>query len=297
MDFKQLETFVNIVKLKSFSKAAEASFLTQPTVSSHISQLENELGILLIDRDGKESRPTKEGRAFYNYAINILNTRDRAIKSLDVMRSELNGVLEIRTSTIPGEYVIPSIVKKFSENYPSVSFNIKVSDSKKVSEEILDNIGEIGFSGTYFDDGLKYEELVKDSIVVITPMNEKYKKLKEKGLPLSLADIKDEPYIERESGSSTRKTFEDGLDINGYTPRLKSVINVNSIAPIKEYVRLGMGISYLSSASVKEDDGYYIFKLSGVDLSRAFYMVYNKNITLSPIAQEFKKFVLNEFVK
>lgn len=75
MDFKQIEAFVNVIKYKSFSKAAEATFLTQPTISTHISSLEKELGVTLIDRMGKESRPTKQGRAFYNYAINLLHTR------------------------------------------------------------------------------------------------------------------------------------------------------------------------------------------------------------------------------
>ena len=80
MEFKQLEAFVNVVKYKSFSKAAEATYLTQPTISTHISSLEKELGVKLVDRNGKESRPTKHGRAFYNYAINIINTRERAVK-------------------------------------------------------------------------------------------------------------------------------------------------------------------------------------------------------------------------
>ena len=85
MEFKQLEAFVNVVRYKSFSKAADASFLTQPTVSTHIKSLEKELGVTLIDRMGKESLPTSEGRELYRYAVNMLNTRQQAAEVIGGM--------------------------------------------------------------------------------------------------------------------------------------------------------------------------------------------------------------------
>ena len=89
MEFKQLEAFVNVIRYKSFSKAAEATYLTQPTISTHISSLERELGVKLVDRRGKESRPTKQGRAFYNYAVNIINTRERAMMAMQEFGARL----------------------------------------------------------------------------------------------------------------------------------------------------------------------------------------------------------------
>ncbi len=83
MDFRQIEAFVNVVKHESFSKAADASFLTQPTISSHIGSLEKELGQRLINRSGKKALPTKQGRMLYKYAVNMLNTREKAIFSLE----------------------------------------------------------------------------------------------------------------------------------------------------------------------------------------------------------------------
>ena len=103
MEFKQIEAFVNVIKYKSFSKAADASFLTQPTISTHISTLEKELGVTLIDRLGKESRPTKEGRAFYKYAISLINTREKAIMEVGRRGSEFSGIIDLRASSIPGE--------------------------------------------------------------------------------------------------------------------------------------------------------------------------------------------------
>ena len=110
MEFKQLEAFVNVVKYKSFSKAAEATYLTQPTISTHISSLEKELGVKLVDRNGKESRPTKHGRAFYNYAINIINTRERAVNAMTELANEIAGAVDIKTSGIPGQFIVPEII-------------------------------------------------------------------------------------------------------------------------------------------------------------------------------------------
>ena len=122
MEFKQIEAFVNVIKYKSFSKAADASFLTQPTISTHISSLEKELGVTLIDRMGKESRPTKAGRAFYKYAISLINTREKALVEIGRGGTELSGILDLRASSIPGEYIVPELMTGFRQLLPQVRF-------------------------------------------------------------------------------------------------------------------------------------------------------------------------------
>ena len=149
MEFKQIEAFVNVIKYKSFSKAADASFLTQPTISTHISSLEKELGVTLIDRMGKESRPTKEGRAFYKYAINLINTREKALMEVGNAGNELSGIVDIRASSIPGQYIVPELMTGFRKLFPSVRFYLEQSDSETVWNGILENDGEIGFTGDY----------------------------------------------------------------------------------------------------------------------------------------------------
>ena len=148
MEFKQLEAFVNVIRYKSFSKAAEATYLTQPTISTHISSLERELGVKLVDRRGKESRPTKQGRAFYNYAVNIINTRERAMMAMQEFGANISGMIEIKTSSIPGQFIVPELIAGFHEKYPNVVFNVEQSDSDKVWNDIIENLGDIGFSHT-----------------------------------------------------------------------------------------------------------------------------------------------------
>ena len=299
MEFKQLEAFVNVVKYKSFSKAAEATYLTQPTISTHISSLEKELGVKLVDRNGKESRPTKYGRAFYNYAINIINTRDRAVIAMTDQANEIAGAVDIKTSGIPGQFIVPEIIASFHQKYPKVTFNVEQSDSGKVWDDIQENLGDIGFTGYYANNNLKCCLLLSDHPVIITPRDEKFLALKKEKDKLSLDDLKGEEFIWREEGSATRKTFEDWFREHGHY-ELKSVATVNSIEAIKECVRNGMGISVMSKTAVRgeqECDGnLLVFELEDMTMEREFYMIYNRNTTLSPAAQKFREYVESKYL-
>lgn len=300
MDFKQIEAFVNVIKYKSFSKAAEATFLTQPTISTHISSLEKELGVTLIDRLGKESRPTKQGRAFYNYAINLINTRERAIAAMGNFGKDISGEIIIKTSSIPGQYIVPRLAADFHREYPEVTFSIEQSDSDQVWNDIADNMGEIGFTGEYQNNGLKYELLFKEPSVLITPNNERFAKLRAESDVLTINEIINEPFVWREEGSATRRTFEEKLIAAGKPGKVKAVATVNSLEAAKQCVKNGLGVTILSSAVVENDNNrgdYLVFHIDDMELEREFYMVYNKNTTLPPAAVKFKEFVLGVFSK
>lgn len=296
MDFKQIEAFVNVIKYKSFSKAAEATFLTQPTISTHISSLEKELGVTLIDRMGKESRPTKQGRAFYNYAINLLNTRERAVNAIRKSGQEISGNIDIRTSSIPGEYIVPELITEFHRRYPKVNFTVEQSDSDKVWNDILDNMGEIGFTGEYQNNELKCELLLRDKLVCITPRNEKFLKLMERSESIALRELRNEEFVWREEGSATRKTFENHCKGEDPNWNMKTVATVNSLEAVKKCVSCGLGVSVISqlSADVPASKDYLVFSLDEIDFQREFYLIYNKNTTLAPPAQKFKEFILDK---
>lgn len=123
MDFKQIETFIGVAKYKSFSKAANAVFLSQPAVSSNISGLEKELHIQLFDRTSKEVLLTPAGEAFLKYAIDIVNTRNQAVESLSGFNHIVSGVLNLAASTTPCNTVVPMLIKS-SINYILMSASI-----------------------------------------------------------------------------------------------------------------------------------------------------------------------------
>ncbi|MFA5636340.1 MAG: selenium metabolism-associated LysR family transcriptional regulator [Anaerovoracaceae bacterium] len=294
MDFRQIEAFVNVVRYKSFSKAADASFLTQPTISTHVSTLEKELGTRLIDRHGKEALPTKQGRILYKYAVNLLNTREKAIFSLESYTNEIQGVLEIQASSIPGEYIVPQLMSRFRGKYPLVKFYLEQSDSSRVEDNLLEQKGEIGFLGYRGTANLHYEKVLTDPVVLITPNNEKFRSLM--GRELSPEDFINEPFIWREQGSATRKEFESALSAMDCDPKQMNVVaRTNSMEAIMQSVGYGLGVSVVSKIAVEcslNCERFLSFPIKGMDLDREFYMVWNKNTALSPTAETFKNFVL-----
>lgn len=98
MDFKQIEAFVSVVDNKSFSKAADLCFLTQPTISARILGLEKELGVRLVDRTGRETFLTDYGKVFYKYAIEMLETRKQAALSIFDLSEKIGSMVEIQTA-------------------------------------------------------------------------------------------------------------------------------------------------------------------------------------------------------
>lgn len=297
MDFKQIEAFVNVIRYKGFSKAAEAIFITQPTISAHINALERELQMQLIDRTKKEAVPTAEGRLFYNYALTMLNTREQAIYSLQNYALNINGTVDIKCSSIPGEYIVPSLIAGFRKEYKKATFRMEQSDSYAVIDHIKTHNGEIGFTGHKGNDGLTYKLLVKDKAVLITPMEEKF--LNRRGQAVDIRDIVGESFILREKGSATRDSFEKALREKGIAySSVNIAARMNSMEAIKQAVRGGMGVSIISEVAAEKDStdrGYLVFDIDGYDDSREFYMVYDDRFTMSPTAETFKFFVLEKY--
>lgn len=292
-----MEAFANVVRYKSFSRAADALFLTQPTISTHVSTLEKELGIRLIDRHGKEALPTMQGTILYQYATQMLNIREKALFSLDSFTNEIDGMLEIHASAIAGEYLVPSLVAGFKSEHPSVRFALEQCESAKVEESILTQKGEIGFLGHRGTANLNYERLMADPMVLITPKNEKFENLL--GREIRIEDFINEPFLWRAQNSSIKKEFEEKITLMDYNPKLINVVATsNSAEAIKQAVSEGLGVSIMPRLSVERkqaERGYLTFPIKDLNLDREFYIVWNKNTALSPTAETFKKYVGDSF--
>lgn len=294
MEFRQLEAFVNAAKYKSFSKAADATFLTQPTISAHVNNLESELSVKLLNRSGREITLTPQGEEFYTYAIDLLNTRSKALMAMQHAIEEIEGVLDIQTSTIPGFSILPELMTEFRQKFPGVQFYVEQSDSRTVNENILHQRGEIGFTGYKGNSGLAYEVLFQDEIVLITPDNEKFAAY-ENGAFIPAELFIKEPFVLREEGSGTKEEMEKSL-VNG-KPVFRTVdvvARMSNMAAVKRVVSHGLGVSILSEQAVKytaAQEKIRYFRIEGLDKKRTFYLTYNRNVCLSPVAEEFIKFV------
>ena len=152
MDIHALEVFCRIMELRSFSRAAEAVSMTQPTVSGHIKTLEEEAGARLFDRLGKEVRPTKAGEILYRYATEILRLRAAALQALDEHKGRLRGSLLIGGSTIPGEYILPALLARFKARFPEIALALRIGGSREVVRAVAEGEYEVGMVGARFED-------------------------------------------------------------------------------------------------------------------------------------------------
>ncbi len=294
MDFKQLEAFVYVVKLKSFSKAAQRIYLTQPTISAHINSLEKELDTKLIERGTKYVYPTKPGSILYQYAVKMMNLREEACCAVKNYNKELKGRLTICASTVPSQYILPKIISAFREEYPNITFNIQRQDSELVVDSISKGLADIGFCGTdSYSPDCVLESFTQDRLVIITPNTERFRQLQSTGMKADF--LRQEPIIIREEGSGTRKEMEHFLNKAGINiAELKIAAQFNDPDSIKHSVSQGMGVSIISKAAVEDYESFGLllsFDLNNIVMDRNLYMVTHKSNPLSFIGEVFFNFV------
>ena len=284
MEFRQLEAFVNAAKYKSFSKAADATFLTQPTISTHVSNLENELGVRLLNRSGREISLTPHGHEFYSYAVELLNTRSRAVMSMKNLKEDLDGILEIQTSSIPGYFYLPQVMEEFHELFPRVKFYVEQSDSRLVNENLMNQRGELGFTGYKGNSGLCFEPVFYDEMVLITPDTDVYR-IYQNGEAIPVELFINEPFIMREDGSGTRQEMEKAL-VYG-KPVFKNVdviARMSNPAAIKQVRKPRPGRFHRVRTGHQADggaDNIRYFRIRGLEKKRCFYLAHNKGASIS----------------
>ena len=286
MDLHQLEIFIQVASLKSFSRTAEHLFISQPTVSSRIKTLEQELGAPLLDRNHPEGIALTElGREFLDYAQEMLNVRDRAINRLN-KTDKVFGHFHIGASTVPGCYILPQILSDYCLSNPEVKVDVTIRDTSQVLMGILSYDFDIGMVGNKEEGNqLNYTKVAEDELVLITATGlfspEGY--ISGDVIPLSVCRHK--VWLIRETGSATRSVLEKALLEKGEELKTFSrTMFIDSLEGIKHAVRWGMGVSVVSRRSVEDYINmgyldYYIIR--ELDLKRAFYLVFHRHRVLS----------------
>lgn len=292
MNLKQLEAFVQVSESGSFSKAAKELFLTQPTISAHISSLEKELNVRLFIRNTKEVSLSDDGKDLYRYAKQITDL-EKAIEERFYMDSDDGKhFITIAASTIPAQYLLPKVLMCYRERYPKEQIKIMETDSSKVVTQVVDHMVDVGFTGTVLEKKhCKYIPFYKDELAVITPDTPEYRILKEQNRD-DIDWIKRKPLILREEGSGTRKEAEKQLKNAGISMEdLDIVASIANQETIKKSVKQGMGITVLSRLAAEDEDGLLIFPIPGADEGRDINLVYNKNYQMTRSADRFIRIV------
>ncbi len=288
MDFKQIEAFVNVVRYKSFSKAADATFFTQPTISTHIRNLEKELGVKLLDRKSRTVEMTPQGARFYKYAVEMINARALAFEAISDDSENISGILEIQASSIPGVTFLPDLLAGFRNEHRGVQYYVSVSDTQTVIDNISDRRGEIGFIGEKVTlSSMECTKVAADRSVLIAPLSY--------DLPskISLSEAVSYPFIWRETGSATRKAFEQAALKAGFEKdEFELAALVDDMDAIIRFVEAGLGVAIISEKVASALGGRVkVADIEDFSEERVFYMINLKSASFSPAAESFAAYV------
>ena len=293
MDIHQLKIFASVFRNKSFSRASDELHLTQPTISDHIRTLEDELDCKLFDRLGRTIIPTKEAEVLYSHAMEIIEKTIILKESIGQTKKEIKGELIIGASTIPGTYLMPHIMAKFQKRYPSVSFQILVSDSRDIVEKVSRHellMGAVGAKTT--NTQINYTPFMDDELIVVSSPSLIKKE------DMTIRELIKFPIILREEGSGTRKETEKILEGKGISFENIKVAGIfGSTDAVKQAVKAGLGVSILSRFSVTDELKYKILKeikLIDIQMKRKFYIVTHKKRTLPRAYKMFLEHIMDE---
>lgn len=292
MDLWQLHIFCRVVDCKSFSKAAEAVHLSQPTVSSHVKDLEDHFGCLLIDRLSKEAAPTQAGRLLYGYARRMLALRDEAETALAQHQGRMRGHLAIGGSTIPGGYLLPRVIGKFKVQYPQIRPSLIIADTQRIIAGVVEGAIELGVVGAESrDKNILQERLIDDHMRLIVTADHPWGTLKK----ILLDRLLSEPFIVRERGSGTLISIQERLQQQGRSvEELNIVAEMGSTEAVRQGIKDGIGVSILSTLAVSEDlesGALKALSVEGLNLTRGLYLTRHRQRSLSPLAQAFMEFL------
>ena len=290
MEIKQLETFVCVAMNLNFSKAAEELHISQPSVSAQISSLERHLGAQLLARSTKEVSLTKSGLDFLVHAQRILSLRDQAVHSAGGGDKQASGAIDVISSTIPAQHLLPEIIASFQKQWPNIVFRLEQADSRRVEEEMSGFRFDFGMMGSVPGPGRFIGcPVYDDELVMAVPKDEP----QESGrIRENFADfVRSKPFIMREAGSGTRSEIEallsrigvdkDDLRVPAYFADTHSILLA---------VSKGMGVSLVSKVAAGMHVAAGLVKAVEMDdplFMRQIHLIHRKELWLSPAQQAF----------
>ncbi len=271
---------MKIVELKSFTKAGDGLRLTQPTVSKQMVELERFFDVRFIDRTKRGLALTKAGEILLKYARDFLALQEETIAAIAAFKGLKKGNVRIGASNIPGVYVLPPVLKRFREVYEGIQISLVISDTKDIADKVEEGQLDIGFVGAKDETRkLSYQSFLDDLIVLVGPP--------EYPDTIKAEEIKQHPFLVREIGSGTRRCFDAALKKRGISPAdLQVVAELGDTQAIKEAVKEGMGVAYLSRRAITEElesGALKVLQVEGMPgVKRSFYTALKKGRSQSP---------------
>ena len=292
--FRELEIFCKVVELESFSKAAEAVFLAQASVSERISSLEKKIGVRLLDRMGRKVIPTAAGELLHKHATLIMEMKETARMEFEKFLGLDQGEISIGGSTIPGEYILPDLIGRFKRKFPRLSVKLTIADSSEIERRVLAGDLEIGVIGSQSPQAnLICQKLWADELVLAVPAAHPWAGRKS----VSVKELRKTPFIIREKGSGTLEILETYLRESGQggTSDFQVTACFGSSTAVKEGIKSGLGVSIISSRAIHTEVEAGHLKgigIQGISMSRNFFLIRNKLRIASPACKALLDFLM-----
>ncbi|MBV6432103.1 MAG: HTH-type transcriptional activator CmpR [Bryobacteraceae bacterium] len=289
MDLDQLHTFLEIVRLKSFSKAAQTCFRTQPAISAQVRQLEQEIHAPLFERLGTRISLTPAGRIFAGYAEQILDLRRRSQDAINELERVPRGELLIAANEATCIYVLPEVFSEYKKEFPNVQLHVDRSYGSRVVEAVLDNQADFGITQLPVEEKkLQAVKIHSDEIKLILPCSHA---LAQKRMA-SCRDVAAYPLILPKSGT-TRSRLNAWLEPVEESIRIS--MELDSTEMIKRFVMAQLGVSFLAASNCAEEveaGRLCTVSLAPEPMIRRLALIYRKDKALSKAALGFIDVIL-----
>jgi LysR family transcriptional regulator, low CO2-responsive transcriptional regulator len=284
MDFDQLETFLEVARLSSFSRAAEKRFRTQPAISAQIRALEEEIGARILDRSGGKVSITAAGKLFQKYAEETLDARKAVLTAIAETERVPRGEIIVGANEGTCLHILPEVFAQFKKQYPDVAVNIKSADYAKILDSVIDNSVDFGVvSMPVSDPRLTVVLIHRDELVIIVPPQHPLAKMKS----ATIADAARFPLVVPKAGH-TRDALEDLFYENKLKPRY--AMELDSSELLKRFVAADVGVGFIARSNVQEDvqaNVLVAIPMSDVQVRRDLALVFRKDKALSRAALAF----------
>jgi DNA-binding transcriptional LysR family regulator len=247
MDFDQIETFLEVARLLSFSRAAEKRFRTQPAISAQIRALEDEIGAKLLDRSGGKVSLTLAGKAFQKYAEEAVGARRSIIAQIAEMERVPRGEIVVAANEATCLHILPEVFAEFKKQYPGVAVSIDRLERPRIIESVIDNSVDFGVVSLPVDDSrLTVVPIHRDELAVIVAPQHPLAKHK----AVKVAEVGPCPLVVPPIGR-TRDAIENTFHERHLKPNISMELDSNEL--IKRFVAAGVGVGFMARSFVRDE--------------------------------------------
>lgn len=284
LNLHRLRVFHAVARRESYSRAAEDLRISQPAVSKHVLDLEEELGMKLFHRLGRRIVLTEAGRLMADYAQRIFLLADEARRALEELNGLERGALRLGASSTPGSYLLPKALAAFQAKYPRLEVSLNIMASHDVVDRIIRQDMDLGFVGATFAAELHVQPYVKDELILILRPGHPLASIR----TISREALEKETFVLRDVASGTRRVAEDELKARGIT--IRRMLELRSVEAVKQAVAEGLGVSFISRFAVALEVRHKVLAVAAdprLRFRRPLFMISRKDARLSPAALAF----------